>query len=741
MEDQLAFWSPPQENPNFVSRPPDPGFGSFLANAGWDSIYHSPFNGVSRLTELGIAKTGALNGVVWDMENGLSVDQNLADRQAGKISAADATKKYGLDGQLTFDESITNEAASLMYDRKVAENDRAYLAQTGATTGFRQAAGFAVGMASSLVDPLNVASMFVPVVGEAQMASLVARYGMTRARLISGAVEGLTGAAMAEPFVLLPALQEQANYGLADSAMNLGFGAVLGAGLHAGLGAAGDYLKSLKPREANAIFESAMNDVLQDRPVAAPAKVVEFTDTFENSNALGGETITVYRGEQATLPKGVQTDSATGGWYTTDKAAAESIARSSDGGKLYSLEIPKSQFEAWNKAATEYNGEVGWDGEVLVPHEFRSSRQLISEAEVTGSSGMFARNLLSPKPQPSLNDIPLRDAKGKFLSKQKRLELLNERINAEKVSGTEQRGDLGHDNTQTVEPRVNPDIPPKVMDASEVTKIDSEIADLEAEFKKSAELSPIEHVRKVGDQQRDIPETVMLASQRRIQESGGPALLADAMEHIGDLSNRASRSNSIGNVKEKVDRFLRYLKLGDFANLTESVKTGAEYKVLDKYGINDKFWEMAKAGDPSRFDMKDAAIAKYANEIKVQQEKINSETKAALADYTKAHEGFNPVTKLQTLGKEAAVLLGKQDFPKLEAKLKEIKGWLDEYGALKTEAEQQAKLLEGYSGKPKDPTAFDPQSRFEELTKDIGNPADRQKAVEAATNCIISQLI
>lgn len=524
----VAYWSPPEENPNFVSRPPDPGVLDYYGTVAWDAIYHSPFSGAYRFSELSLAKTGALNGVTWNFEDGVTFDQNDADRMSSPLlSAKDATEKYGLGGQLRFDEPVREDAAQIMYRRKIAENDRNYVLQAGANSGFRQVAGLGVGMAATLVDPINVAMMFVPVVGEARMAGMVAKYGITRARLAAGAIEGTVGAALAEPFVLLPAMQEQANYGLEDSALNLGFGAVLGAGLHAGLGAVADKIKALKPKEANAIFESAMNDVLQDRPVSAPAKIYEFTDQFE-----------------------------------MDRMADE-------GGMMY--------------------------------------------------------------PAPKVEEKP--------------------------------------------------------------------------------QLTPIEALKAAGETQRDTPETVMLASQRRIQSVGGPALLADALEHIGDLSHRASNINSIGNVREKVRRFLRYLNAGDFNALENSYQAGAEYGVLNERGINDKFWEMAAAGDQTRFDMKDAAIAELQPEIKARIEKAKSETQEALKSYFEAHRDHNkPITDLGRMGREAAMQLAQQDFDGLKITLEKIKNWLDDYDALNTDAEREAKILEGFQGS--EPVSPKPQSQL-----------------------------
>ena len=50
-------------------------------------------------------------------------------------------------------------------------------------------------MVASLADPINLAMMFVPVVGEIKFASMIAKYGFNKARFAKGAIEGAVGIA------------------------------------------------------------------------------------------------------------------------------------------------------------------------------------------------------------------------------------------------------------------------------------------------------------------------------------------------------------------------------------------------------------------------------------------------------------------------------------------------------------------------------------------------------------------
>ena len=90
-----------------------------------------------------------------------------------------------------------------------------------------------VGLVASMLDPINIGSAFVPVVNTARFASLAARYGKNSARALTGAVEGAVGATLVEPLILTAAAVEQdKDYNLYDSFMNVVFGTALGGGLH-----------------------------------------------------------------------------------------------------------------------------------------------------------------------------------------------------------------------------------------------------------------------------------------------------------------------------------------------------------------------------------------------------------------------------------------------------------------------------------------------------------------------------
>jgi hypothetical protein len=164
------------------------------------------------------------------------------------IPKEELNKKYSNIG-LLFEQDEKQSTVDLLSASKLKEIDRANRLARGQTGVVAGTLKFATGLGVSLADPLNIASAFVPVVGQARFASLVARQGFTTARLAKGVVEGAVGAALIEPIVYGVAQAEQADYGLMDSFLNVTFGTIIGGGLHVGIGALKDFRTSVDFKE------------------------------------------------------------------------------------------------------------------------------------------------------------------------------------------------------------------------------------------------------------------------------------------------------------------------------------------------------------------------------------------------------------------------------------------------------------------------------------------------------------
>ena len=97
-------------------------------------------------------------------------------------------------------------------------------------------------MGMALIDPVTIPLMFFPPLGltallgktgfAATKVVLGKTIGTTAGRIGTGALGGFYGSTIIEPFIYSAADQEQAQYGIINSLLNVGFGTVAGGGLH-----------------------------------------------------------------------------------------------------------------------------------------------------------------------------------------------------------------------------------------------------------------------------------------------------------------------------------------------------------------------------------------------------------------------------------------------------------------------------------------------------------------------------
>lgn len=169
------------------------------------------------------------------------------------IPKEDLNKEYA-DLGLSFEEDEYQSVVDIMVQEKEAELERQSIMARGPQGLGVGIAKFGVGLGVSMLDPINVASAFIPVVGQARMAQMVAQQGFTKARFARGVKEGAVGATVVEPVVAWAANELQADYGLVDSFLNITFGSILGGGLHVGAGKLKDYgvNKQFKARQRQA---------------------------------------------------------------------------------------------------------------------------------------------------------------------------------------------------------------------------------------------------------------------------------------------------------------------------------------------------------------------------------------------------------------------------------------------------------------------------------------------------------
>lgn len=214
------------------------GFGLDINRSVQESGYDQYIVGLGDVLKATAKETWARNPLE-STQTLVELQRAAQDENSPLVPKDQLNKEYG-DLGLSFEEDEYQSVVDLMVEEKRAERQRQEIIARGPQGFGVGVAKFAVGLGVSMLDPINVASAFIPVVGQARMAQLVAKQGFTRARFAKGIREGAVGAAVVEPVVALAASELQADYGLADSFLNITFGSILGGGLHVASGKLSD---------------------------------------------------------------------------------------------------------------------------------------------------------------------------------------------------------------------------------------------------------------------------------------------------------------------------------------------------------------------------------------------------------------------------------------------------------------------------------------------------------------------
>tara|TARA_R110000823_G_scaffold315655_1_gene449116 strand:- start:2547 stop:4337 length:1791 start_codon:yes stop_codon:yes gene_type:complete len=213
-----------------------------------ETLYYNPANALVRLSE------------------------QYTEGDKGKVLTQEEWKEseYFRDGIKVEEEGITEGLAKLFAERK-DKRDSFNLTLSRSRGGFGLgAAQFGVAIAGSLIDPLNIASAFVPAVGVARTATLAAKFGKNGGRFLAGAANGMVGAAILEPIVLGAAYAEQDNdYNLMDSFLNVTVGGVLGGGMHLGFGKISDRIEASSQELKDKAYLLSIEQAAEDQAITA----------------------------------------------------------------------------------------------------------------------------------------------------------------------------------------------------------------------------------------------------------------------------------------------------------------------------------------------------------------------------------------------------------------------------------------------------------------------------------------
>jgi hypothetical protein len=237
---------------------------SALASQTWVENPLSSLSRLNQLSEAGVehSPTGYVDPYMGDMGEMESTVLNPISKEEALRQA----KEAGVELDFPKD-GIPQERVDLLIKWKREEVKRKFLIEKGPSGFIPGVAKIGTALGVSILDPVNIASAFVPVVSQANQVRLMSRLGKTGGRFVTGATEGLVGAALVEPFIYGSQQAQQADYDIYDSYLNLTIGTVLGGGLHAGIGKISDVL-SKQPAQVKAdMLQGATAQALENKQV------------------------------------------------------------------------------------------------------------------------------------------------------------------------------------------------------------------------------------------------------------------------------------------------------------------------------------------------------------------------------------------------------------------------------------------------------------------------------------------
>lgn len=195
--------------------------------------------------------SGNPSSVLWNLADLNSLNNNGRPKMS-RVDAEELVKQSGVSGLQLGDGEYTQEALNMLIERRRKAMIRADVMSRTEFSAIGTPVRGAAMLGTAILDPLNIAAAFVPVVGQARVASMLgntaagslARAG-ARARI--GMIEGTVGTAMLEPLIMYGRDQLQDDYDMSDALLNIAFGGAFGGGLHAGVGRLADALRSSDP--------------------------------------------------------------------------------------------------------------------------------------------------------------------------------------------------------------------------------------------------------------------------------------------------------------------------------------------------------------------------------------------------------------------------------------------------------------------------------------------------------------
>ena len=257
----------------------------FIPEQNFDKNVHDQYFDNARAGTLDVLGATFEETLYYNPANALGriVEQKLTRGRQGRTLTREEyfDSEHFREGVSVDDEGITEGLAKLLAERHdERESFKTTLSRSRGGFGLT-AAQFGVALGGSILDPLNIASAFIPSVAFARTATLASKIKSpvkvagqqlagktTGSRFATGTMDGAIGAAVVEPLVIgAAALEDDDDYTLMDSFLNIALGSALGGGLHAGFGKISDRINKLPASTRDTLQRASIAQVADNKEV------------------------------------------------------------------------------------------------------------------------------------------------------------------------------------------------------------------------------------------------------------------------------------------------------------------------------------------------------------------------------------------------------------------------------------------------------------------------------------------
>ena len=257
----------------------------FIPEQNFDKNVHDQYFDNARAGTLDVLGATFEETLYYNPANALGriVEQKLTRGRQGRTLTREEyfDSEHFREGVSVDDEGITEGLAKLLAERHdERESFKTTLSRSRGGFGLT-AAQFGVALGGSILDPLNIASAFIPSVAFARTATLASKIKSpvkvagqqlagktTGSRFATGTMDGAIGAAVVEPLVFgAAALEDDDDYTLMDSFLNIALGSALGGGLHAGFGKISDRINKLPASTRDTLQRASIAQVGDNQEV------------------------------------------------------------------------------------------------------------------------------------------------------------------------------------------------------------------------------------------------------------------------------------------------------------------------------------------------------------------------------------------------------------------------------------------------------------------------------------------